>query len=86
MEFNAAGKLLVNDSTASTVDTFHVPNPNPSTLPLPCCPYGMALDELHQRWFYTSLAYAAEYSYPNFKLIGTVKGHSGAMFGIAVDP
>lgn len=86
MEFDSAGNLLVNDWTASEVDTFHVPNPNPSTQRLPCCPYGMALDELHHRYFYTSVTYAAEYKYPGFTLTGKVKPHSGAMFGVAVDP
>lgn len=86
MAFDDMGRLLVNDTRASTVNTFHLPDPNPSTVSVPCCPYAMALDELHNRFFYTSLNYAAEYSYPNFKLKGKVTGHNGALFGIAVDP
>ncbi|HEY5095619.1 MAG TPA: hypothetical protein VII69_10915 [Candidatus Eremiobacteraceae bacterium] len=86
MVFNTSGKLLVNDSLASAVETFNLPNPHPTTKHLPCCPLGMALDNLHGHWFYTSFAYAAEYSYPGFALIGKVTGNNGAMFGIAVDP
>ena len=84
--FDDTGDLLANDLLRSTVDTFELPNPKPSTFALPCCPLGMAYDALHQHWFSTSFTYAAEYSYPSIAPIGTVPSQNGAMFGIAVDP
>jgi hypothetical protein len=86
MVFDDTGDLLANDSSASTVDTFELPAPQPATVALPCCPIGMAYDALHQHWFTTSITYAAEYDYPSFTLVGTVPVTGGAMFGIAVDP
>jgi hypothetical protein len=86
MAFDDTGDLLVNDATASTLDTFELPNPQPSTTAIPCCPIGMAYDTLHQHWLATSITYAAEYSYPSFTLIGTVPVTGGALLGIAVDP
>ena len=86
MDFDSTDHLLVNDSSASRVDSFVLPNPQPSTVRLPCCPIGMAIDDLHQHWFTTGLSYAAEYLYPSFTLVGTVPGQNGAMFGVAVDP
>jgi len=86
MKIDDTGDLLVNDASKSTVDTFELPNPQPSTIALSCCPIGMAYDTLHQHWFTTSITYAAEYDYPSFTLIGTVPLTGGAMLGIAVDP
>jgi hypothetical protein len=86
MEFNADGHLLVNDATSSTVDTFSLPHPRPSTFPLPCCPVGMAMDDPHKHWFDTQYTSANEYLYPSFALVGSVPSQGGAMFGIAVDP
>jgi hypothetical protein len=86
MVFDDTGDLLVNDAMASTVDTFELPNPQPSTTALPCCPIGIAYDTLHKHWLTTSISYAAEYSYPSFTLIGTVPVTGGAMLGVAVDP
>jgi len=86
LQFDDTNDLLANDATASTVDTFELPDPQPSTMALPCCPVGMAYDTLHQHWFTTSITYAAEYDYPSFTLIGTVPANGGAMLGIAVDP
>jgi hypothetical protein len=86
MVFDDSGRLLVNDWAESAVERFNLPNHHPTMHPMPCCPYGMAIDDLHEHWFYTSIGYAAEYSYPTFTLIGTVKRINGAMFGIAVDP
>ena len=84
--FDDTGDLIANDMLRSTVDTFELPNPQPSTISLPCCPLGIAFDALHQHWFTTSYTYAAEYSYPSFAPIGTVPSQNGAMFGVAVDP
>jgi len=86
IDFDDTGDLIANDMLRSTVDTFELPNPQPSTFVLPCCPLGIALDALHQHWFTTSITYTAEYSYPSFAPIGTVPGQNGAMFGIAIDP
>ena len=86
MVIDDTGDVLVNDASRSTVDTFELPNPQPSTTGIPCCPIGMAYDTLHQHWFTTSITYAAEYDYPSFTLIGTVPVTGGAMLGVAVDP
>jgi hypothetical protein len=91
--FDDTGDLLVGDS--STVDTFELPNPQPSTYSMPTQVNGMALDTLHQHFFNISWACAgssctfapSEYTYPSFAPIGTAKGNSGGgMFAIAVDP
>jgi hypothetical protein len=84
--FDDAGNLLANDLLRSAVDIFELPNPQPSTIALPCCPLGIAFDALHQHWFTTSYTYAAEYAYPSFAPIGNVPSQNGAMFGVAVDP
>ena len=86
IDFDDTGDLLANDLLRSTVDTFELPNPKPSTVSLPCCPLGMAYDSLHQHWFSTTYTYASEYSYSSFAPIGTVPSQNGALFGIAVDP
>jgi hypothetical protein len=86
MLIDDTGDVLVNDAQASTVDTFELPNPQPSTFGLPCCPIGMAYDTLHQHWFTASTTFAAEYVYPSFTPIGTVSVSGAAMLGIAVDP
>jgi hypothetical protein len=86
MVVDDTGDLLANDALASTVNTFELPNPEPSAFAIPCCPIGMAYDTLHQHWFTTSTTFAAEYDYPSFSLIGTVSLSGGAMLGIAVDP
>ncbi len=86
MVIDNTGDVLANDASKTTVDTFELPNPQPSTFGLACCPIGMAYDTLHQHWFTTSITFASEYDYPSFTLIGTVPVTGGAMLGIAVDP
>jgi len=84
--FDDTGDLIANDQLRSTVDTFELPDPQPSTFVLPCCPLGIAFDALHEHWLSTSFTFASEYSYPSFAPIGTAPSQNGAMYGIAVDP
>jgi hypothetical protein len=93
MVFDDTGDLLANDpdlvNRIASADTFELPNPQPSNFPLPCCPLGMAINDLDHHWFVADASNndAAEYLYPSGKLVGTVPGiPEGEMIGIAVDP
>ncbi len=89
MIFPDATELLVADPNGPDLDTFELPNPQPSKSQLsPPIGEGIALDNLHHHLFdVTSDNSAAEYSYPGMALIGTVPGFPrGELFGIAVDP
>jgi hypothetical protein len=96
VSFNVPGGLasdetedLLADNGFGTAQTFELPNPNPSTFPVLGVPTGMAINELDHHWFVAdgSDNDAAEYSYPDGKLIGTVAGDpGGGTFGVAVDP
>jgi hypothetical protein len=96
VSFNSAGGVASDDTEdvlaingAGFAETFELPNPNPKSIPLTGVPVGMAINALDHHLFVTDAMndYAAEYSYPKGKLIGTVPGNSGGgLFGIAVDP
>jgi hypothetical protein len=96
VSFNSAGGLasdgtedLLAINGAGFAETFELPNPNPKTFPLTGAPVAMAINKLDHHWFVTDANNddAAEYSYPDGKLIGTVPGNAGGgLFGIAVDP
>jgi hypothetical protein len=96
VSFNSAGGLASDDAEdllaingAGFADTFELPNPNPKAIPLTGDAVAMAVNRLDHHMFVTDVLnnYAAEYSYPSGKLIGTVPGNAGAgLFGIAVDP
>jgi hypothetical protein len=95
MAFDDTGDLVaVNEGAnflGNSVETFELPNPNPTTFPLPdgSWPMGMAIDKINHHIFVAdaNFDYAAEYSYPSGALIGTVVGNpKGQVLGIAVDP
>jgi DNA-binding beta-propeller fold protein YncE len=96
VSFNSAGGVASDDTEdvlaingAGFAETFELPNPNPKSIPLSGVPVGMAINALDHHLFVTDAANndAAEYSYPDGKLIGTVPGNAGGgLFGIAVDP
>jgi len=96
VSFNIPGGLgsddtddVLADNGFGTAQTFELPNPNPSTFPVLGIPTGMAINELDHHWFVAdgSNNDAAEYSYPDGKLVGVVQGESGGgTFGVAVDP
>jgi hypothetical protein len=84
---NTEDLLAVNGF--GTAETFELPNPNPKTFALAGAPIAMAINALDHHWFVTDVNNddAAEYSYPDGKLIGTVPGNTnGDLMGIAVDP
>ena len=88
LAIDAHGDLLVTDSGPGAAETFHLPNPTPSTFPLLGSPFGMAINRQNKHWFVADEANqdAAEYSYPSGRLIGTVPCCSGGdVLGIAVD-
>lgn len=82
--------LLVIDTTVGTSNTFELPNPTPSTFSVAGGPVGMALSKLDRHLFVANQTSdsAAEYSYPNGTLIGTVPPGipGGMLIGVAVDP
>lgn len=99
MAFDDKGRLLViddpqnNDEYAipNTLDTFVLPNPKPSKIPLTIYGYpaGLALDELGNHAYVAGFSNgaAAEYEYPSGKLIGIVQGVPGEYsYGVAFDP
>ncbi|HEY7993171.1 MAG TPA: hypothetical protein VID24_03050 [Candidatus Eremiobacteraceae bacterium] len=80
--------LLAIDQGASRLDTFELPDPTPSTIPL-THPAGMAINRLDHHLFVTDPAdnTVAEYTYPGGALIGTIHFTLGGVgYGIAVDP
>jgi hypothetical protein len=91
---DASGDLLVTEAGCclggpGRADTFELPNLSPSTFALAGNPAGMAINKLNSHWFVADPYNndAAEYTYPNGRLIGTVPGIPyGSVFGIAVDP
>jgi ABC-type uncharacterized transport system permease subunit len=89
MAFDNTGDLLLTDSMAVTLDTFELPNPQPSTLPLVGFPASLAINKNAQHIFVVD-GYrndVEEYSYPSGALIGTVNGqHDSILGGVAVDP
>lgn len=96
VSFNSPGGLASDDTEdllaingIGLAETFELPNPNPKTFPLTGAPVAMAINKLDRHWFVTDVNNddAAEYSYPDGKLVGTVPGNAGGgLFGIAVDP
>ena len=93
MAVDNTGNLLVVNADLNylnnALDTFSLPNPQPSTFPLqPGWPMGMAIDKSNQHVFVTDSKAndAAEYIYPGGALVGTVPGDVGGnISGIAVD-
>jgi hypothetical protein len=88
MQFDASDDLVAADQ-AGLVETFELPNPSPKTFPVTGDPVGMALSESDHHLFVAVQRnnYAAEYSYPGGKLIGTLPGMPfGLLYGIAFDP
>jgi hypothetical protein len=93
MEFDSKGDLLVVSRDVNqinnTLNTYELPNPSPSTLPLlPGWPTGVAISETDHHLFVVDAINhdAVEYSYPNGQLIGTVQDNSGGYpIGVAVD-
>jgi hypothetical protein len=90
MEFDDTGDLLAVDETRSRFCTFELPNAKPVTFPLGGGdPRGLAIGASSRHVFITELINndAAEYSYPDGSLVGTVSGSPGATLqGIAYDP
>jgi len=93
MLFDNTGDLLLTDPNNCSVDTFELPNPQPSKFSLACYPSSIALDALHKHFFDavydsgTLSSYAQEYSYPSMALIGsTAEVFKSDSLGIAVDP
>jgi hypothetical protein len=86
---DATEDLIAADSEPPSADTFELPNPNPKTFPLTGIIFGMAINQGDNHWFVADALnnYAAEYSYPGGKLVGTVPGNFGGnLVGIAIDP
>jgi len=84
-----AEDLLATDSEPGNADTFELPNPNPKSFPLNGIVFGMAMNQRDTHWLVADAMNndAAEYSYPDGQLIGTVPGNAfGNMDGIAIDP
>ena len=93
MVFDNTGDLLLSESGNCSVDTFELPNTQPSKFGLSCYPSGIALDAIHNHFFdavydtSTLSSYAQEYSYPSMTLIGsTAEVYKSDSLGIAVDP
>jgi hypothetical protein len=89
MASDGAEDLLVTDSQPANADTFELPNPTPSSFPIPGIVFGMAIDKSAEHWYVADALdnIAAEYSYPEGVLIGTVPGNNGGnLDGIAIDP
>jgi hypothetical protein len=89
MAIDPTGDVLVSDAAPGAADTFELPNANPSAFPLAGSPMGMAINARDRHWFVADARnnLAAEYSYPDGALIGTVTGNAGGQTnGIAVDP
>jgi hypothetical protein len=89
MAIDATGDVLVADAAPGAADTFELPNTKPRSFALAGTPTGMAINELDHHWFVADYRNndAAEYSYPDGALIGTVAGDAGGLtFGVAVDP
>jgi hypothetical protein len=82
--------LLVLDGGAANVDTFELPDPNPSIMPLLAGdPIFMALNKSDNHLFVVDDIHneAYEYAYPSGTLIGSVPGDPGGhVAGIAIDP
>jgi hypothetical protein len=85
MAFDAAGDLLVTNGQG---DTFELPNPKPKFFHMAIPGDGMAINVGDDHWFVAADTMgAAEYSYPDGALIGTVPANlNGYMAGVAVDP
>ncbi|HKW44997.1 MAG TPA: hypothetical protein VJN22_05010 [Candidatus Eremiobacteraceae bacterium] len=88
MALDDTGDLLITDQMAVTLDTFELPNPNPSTFALAGRPDSLAISRHDHHVFVLDYASVAdEYSYPDGALIGTVSGpHDSVFAGLAVDP
>ena len=85
LEFDSTGDLLA--AGKSYIDTFELPNPTKSKIPVVGFASGMAINKLDNHVFYTDLdrGTAYEYSYPGGILIGSVGGPTTYALGIAVD-
>jgi len=89
MAFDNTGDLLIVDSMRPSLDTFELPNPTPSTLPIAGFPDSMAMSSQDHHLFIINAYHhnAEEYSYPDGALIGSVNGQQNSILaGIAVDP
>jgi hypothetical protein len=92
MEFNAEGDLVMSDidfNLNNSADTFELPAPTRTGFFLNGDCYGVAIDRFDRHWFAADWQNndAAEYSYPDGQLVGTVAGNPGGFpYGIAYDP
>ncbi|HEY5095544.1 MAG TPA: hypothetical protein VII69_10540 [Candidatus Eremiobacteraceae bacterium] len=88
MAIAASGNLLINDWANNTADTFELPNPEPSTLPVTHGPLGLAINEQDHHLFVagTQRNETVEYLYPGGPVVGKVSGDPfGSTTGVAVD-
>jgi hypothetical protein len=87
LAFDAEGDLLANDYKLGLAYTFELPNPRPSSFPEAGSDIGVAINDRVNHWFSADEfdRNAAEYSYPDGKLIGKVH-IGGGPDGIAIDP
>jgi hypothetical protein len=86
MVFDASGDLVVADTQPGRIETFELPNPNPSSHIIGGYPQGLAINEADNHLYTTDNtgSSAVEYTYPALTLVGTVRG--SLIVGVALDP